>query len=225
MSPGYRPFDERFAYLFNTYYEGEGERHAAAEARDDQPAQPRRGARLARAMSTRRSTGALPDAPARRAGAGRARHPPRAAAPGAVPDRHPRDLRRKSARAGLWRARPRALPRARAAELSSPAATGMVEIGAADDGFAFDCERPRHQALLHPHAIANRCVTNGEWREFIADGGYSTADLVAERRLGLGPARRRSPRRSTGTTTARTSPSPAAASIDRAAPVAHVSYL
>ena len=49
---------------------------------------------------------------------------------------------------------------------------GIVEIGAGADGFAFDCERPRHRALLHPYAIANRCVTNGEWQQFIAEGGY-----------------------------------------------------
>ena len=42
----------------------------------------------------------------------------------------------------------------------------------ADGGFAFDCEGPRHHALLTPHAIADRTVTNGEWAAFIADGGY-----------------------------------------------------
>jgi ergothioneine biosynthesis protein EgtB len=54
---------------------------------------------------------------------------------------------------------------------------GIVEIGAAGDGFAFDCEGPRHKTLLHPHAIADRPVTNAEWRAFIADGGYARAEL------------------------------------------------
>src|SRR5205085_498068 len=54
---------------------------------------------------------------------------------------------------------------------------GVVEIGADGSAFAFDCERPRHQALLHPHAIASRPVTNGEWHEFVADGGYREPTL------------------------------------------------
>ncbi|HVF36839.1 MAG TPA: ergothioneine biosynthesis protein EgtB [Sphingomicrobium sp.] len=53
----------------------------------------------------------------------------------------------------------------------------LVEIGAGDRGFAFDSERPRHHALLHPHLLANRCITNGEWQQFIADGGYATPTL------------------------------------------------
>ncbi|HEX6218633.1 MAG TPA: SUMF1/EgtB/PvdO family nonheme iron enzyme, partial [Sphingomicrobium sp.] len=52
-----------------------------------------------------------------------------------------------------------------------------VEIGAGGDTFAFDCERPRHQALLHPHAIASRPVTNSEWREFVDAGGYAKPTL------------------------------------------------
>ncbi|HJP98454.1 MAG TPA: ergothioneine biosynthesis protein EgtB, partial [Rhodanobacteraceae bacterium] len=49
---------------------------------------------------------------------------------------------------------------------------GIVEIGHAGEGFAYDNEGPRHREWLHPHAIANRCVTNGEFRAFIDDGGY-----------------------------------------------------
>ena len=54
---------------------------------------------------------------------------------------------------------------------------GIAEIGHADEGFAYDNESPRHRELLHPHAIANRCVTNAEFREFIDDGGYRTPAL------------------------------------------------
>jgi ergothioneine biosynthesis protein EgtB len=54
---------------------------------------------------------------------------------------------------------------------------GIVEIGHAGEGFAYDNETPRHRALLHPHAIANRCVTNAEFRGFIDDGGYRNPAL------------------------------------------------
>ena len=54
---------------------------------------------------------------------------------------------------------------------------GVVEIGADGDGFAFDSERPRHRNFLAAHEIAGRKVTNGEWLQFIADGGYQTPTL------------------------------------------------
>jgi ergothioneine biosynthesis protein EgtB len=54
---------------------------------------------------------------------------------------------------------------------------GIAEIGATDDGFAFDSERPRHRTFLSGYELANRKVTNGEWRDFIADGGYRTPTL------------------------------------------------
>lgn len=58
-----------------------------------------------------------------------------------------------------------------------PGRSGIIDIGHSGDGFAFDCETPRHPALLQPHAIANRCITNGEYRDFIRDGGYTTPTL------------------------------------------------
>jgi ergothioneine biosynthesis protein EgtB len=54
---------------------------------------------------------------------------------------------------------------------------GFAEIGADAAGFAFDNERPRHRTWLEAHLVANRLVTNGEYREFIRDGGYSTPNL------------------------------------------------
>lgn len=50
---------------------------------------------------------------------------------------------------------------------------GLVEIGHAPDaGFAFDNETPRHRVWLDPFQIADSLVTNADWLAFIADGGY-----------------------------------------------------
>jgi ergothioneine biosynthesis protein EgtB len=56
-------------------------------------------------------------------------------------------------------------------------AGGIVEIGAGADGFAFDCERPRHRTLLAPYRLATRPLCNAEVLAFIADGGYRDARL------------------------------------------------
>lgn len=49
---------------------------------------------------------------------------------------------------------------------------GLVEIGHAGTGFAFDNEQPRHRSWLEPYLLASRLVTQSEWAAFVADGGY-----------------------------------------------------
>ena len=83
-----------------------------------------------------------------------------------------------------------AYERSAAAAPASPSwmevAGGLVEIGhpggtGGPDGlqgsFHFDNEAPRHRIWLEPYAIANQLVSNAEFADFIADGGYSRPEL------------------------------------------------
>ena len=54
---------------------------------------------------------------------------------------------------------------------------GIFEVGHDGAGFAYDNEGPRHEQLIRPFKLADRCVTNAEWLEFIKDGGYATPTL------------------------------------------------
>ncbi|MGB6974671.1 MAG: ergothioneine biosynthesis protein EgtB [Terracidiphilus sp.] len=54
---------------------------------------------------------------------------------------------------------------------------GMREAGHAGEGFCYDNELPRHKVWLEPFAVADRLVTNGEYAEFVADGGYERPEL------------------------------------------------
>jgi ergothioneine biosynthesis protein EgtB len=49
---------------------------------------------------------------------------------------------------------------------------GIQEIGHDGTGFGFDNESPRHRMLMTAYALCSRLVTNGEYLEFIAAGGY-----------------------------------------------------
>src|SRR5947209_14260459 len=176
--PGYRVFDERWAYLFNSYYEAEGPRHV----------RPRRG------MLSRPS---LDEVRAYRAHVDeyldRALHslPPTALELVELGINHEQqhqelfltDILATFAENPLepaygHREAPE-VPRQSTTDKSGwiRGREGVVEIGARDDGFAFDAERPRHRVFLEAHKIANRRVTNGDWREFIEDGGYRAPTL------------------------------------------------
>ncbi|GAB2765950.1 ergothioneine biosynthesis protein EgtB [Terrabacter koreensis] len=54
---------------------------------------------------------------------------------------------------------------------------GLVEVGHRGGGFSFDNELPLHQQWLEPYRLADRLVTNGEWLEFMADRGYERHEL------------------------------------------------
>jgi ergothioneine biosynthesis protein EgtB len=172
---GYTPFDERYAFLFNSYYEAEGPRHA----------RPRRG------MLTRPS---LDEVRAYRAHVDEAleRSLP-SLSPAALEiielginheQQHQElfltDILASFAENPIEPAYGELPPPACfAVEPSSwhRGRDGVVEIGAPETGFAFDSERPRHKVFLAPHSLANRRVTNQQWREFIEDDGYRTPTL------------------------------------------------
>lgn len=49
---------------------------------------------------------------------------------------------------------------------------GVYEIGHSGEGFCFDNELNRHKVYLSPYKICSNLVTNGEYMEFLKDGGY-----------------------------------------------------
>jgi ergothioneine biosynthesis protein EgtB len=173
---GYRPFDPRFAFLYNSYYEAKGERIA----------------RASRGMLTRPS---LDEILAYRSHVDTAMAQALDDLPlpaqelvllGCNHEEQHQELLQTDL-LHLFAQNP-LLPQAyaprgsRVRDTTDPlrwieGLSGPVEIGHAGSGFAFDCEGPRHTTWLAPHALADRVVTNGEWRDFIADGGYDTPSL------------------------------------------------
>jgi ergothioneine biosynthesis protein EgtB len=171
--PGYRLFDERWPFLFNSYYEAEGPRHP----------RPNRG------LLSRPSLDEVLDYRAHVDAAMEALSD----APGmaelielglAHEQQHQEllltDLKHALSCNPLAPAYLPATPRPPAARreagwLEHPGGIGM--IGHQGNGFAFDNEGPAHRIMLEPFALSTRLVTNGEWAEFIGGGGYRKPEL------------------------------------------------
>jgi ergothioneine biosynthesis protein EgtB len=176
FAPGYKPFDDRFAYLFNSYYVSAGPRQA----------RPQRG------LITRPDAG---EVAAYRA------HVDRAATAliestndfaALVPiveiglhheQQHQELLLTDILHAFSFNAAHPAYdphwqwPNGGKASAAAVTLTGIHRIGHDGDGFCFDNERPAHEVLLAPVRLSRTLVTNGEWLEFMADSGYTTPML------------------------------------------------
>jgi ergothioneine biosynthesis protein EgtB len=54
---------------------------------------------------------------------------------------------------------------------------GLRWLGHEGEDFAYDNETPRHKQYVAPFRLASRLVTNGEYRAFMEDGGYRRPEL------------------------------------------------
>jgi ergothioneine biosynthesis protein EgtB len=54
---------------------------------------------------------------------------------------------------------------------------GVYRVGHDGRGFAFDNESPRHRSFVEPFQLASRLITNGEYMAFMADDGYERPEL------------------------------------------------
>lgn len=175
--PGYRLFDEAWPFLFNSYYEAEGPRHA----------RPQRGMLSRPALDEVLAYRAHVDA-----------HVEllldRADLAGLIAlglnheQQHQEllltDLKHALSLNPLAPAYARPLASECGAASVGPMGWHWYEggrhrigHGGGEGGFAFDNEGPEHEVLLEPFALARRLVTNREWAEFVADGGYRNPAL------------------------------------------------
>ena len=184
--PGFRPFDPAFRVLFNSYYNGVGDKHPRAQ----------RGMLTRPALSTviayRRNVDERMQV--------LLHHPGEAAAVqelvelGLQHEHQHQELILTDVKhllslnplkpAYVERSEgtmPRRVGNASPAEAALEPAWiafegGVVSIGSAD-GFCFDNELPRHEILLRPYLLGSRLVTNQEFLAFIDSGAYAEPSL------------------------------------------------
>lgn len=178
--PGYEPFHPAYGYLFNSYYEAAGERHARERrgmlSRPTVEEVVEYRYHVNRAMASLLS-GAAP---------GRLGPLVDVIVLGLHHEQQHQELMLTDLKHVLASNPLRPAYRAEAGPPEGAKAPpivwheqgeGLVSVGAAEGSFAFDNEGPRHRVFLEAFELASRPVTAGEYLEFINDKGYERPEL------------------------------------------------
>jgi ergothioneine biosynthesis protein EgtB len=172
----YRPFDERFAYLYNSYYVSAGPRQARPQrglitrpsAAEVAAYRAHVDAAVAELIETASNFDAL--VPIIEIGLHHEQQHQELLLTDilhafSLNETHP-------AYDPQWR-----WPRTDERTVAAATLSGLDTIGHDGAGFCFDNEEPAHQIFLQPVRLEPRLVTNRDWLEFMADGGYTTPTL------------------------------------------------
>ena len=177
FAPAYHPFDDRFAYLFNSYYVAVGPRHA----------RPQRGLITRPGAAETTAYRSHVDAAVTKL-IETTQEPGRVFPTVEVGLHHEQqhqelmltDILHAFAQNPTHPVYDRQWHWPRGTRANSPddrLLAGIHTIGHDGANFSFDNERPAHQVLLAPVRVARTLVTNGEWLDFMADKGYATPSL------------------------------------------------
>nr|WP_254722213.1 ergothioneine biosynthesis protein EgtB [Gilvimarinus xylanilyticus] len=166
----YQPFDPHFDYLFNSYYDAVGSRHARPER--GLLSRPALDQILAYRAHIDSAIATLLDQQPHNA------ELQTLVTTGLHHEMQHQELILTDLKHALSRNR-YALPTLKAphcTEVNSPSFSAFGEtitrIGDSGKGFSYDCEKPVHRVFLEPYRLRNCLVTNAEWLEFMQAGGY-----------------------------------------------------
>ena len=175
---GYRAFDERFNFLFNSYYVAVGPRHA----------RPKRGLitrpSVAEVTAYRAHVDAAVESLIVNVASDRLRHVLKVLEIGLNHEQQHQELMltdilhafsenpNSPAYDPGWR-----FPDRLSIEGWVDISEGIRTVGHQERGFCFDNEQPAHRTLVGPVSIARGLVTNGDWLAFIEDRGYERPEL------------------------------------------------
>ena len=175
---GYRAFDERFNFLFNSYYVAAGPRHA----------RPKRGLitrpSVAEVTAYRAHVDAAVESLIVNVASDRLRHVLKVLEIGLNHEQQHQELMltdilhafsenpNSPAHDPGWR-----FPDRLSTEGWVDIPEGIRTVGHQERGFCFDNEQPAHRTLVGPVSIARGLVTNGDWLAFIEDRGYERPEL------------------------------------------------